>query len=124
VRRINYRAQTVLTHGITAAIHWVPGHCSITGTNKADRQASFAQAASRSTLIVRGFRLASSWAGQISDGRSVSKTMWEADKCRTHIGYRLKGKAGTKRPIPMPRVKSLAARFYQLRSGHALTGTA
>jgi hypothetical protein len=36
--------------------------------------------------------------------------------------HRLKGKAGTKRPIPMTSVKSLAARFYQLKSGHAPIG--
>ena len=45
--------------------------------------------------------------------------MWEADKCSKHFIYRLKGKAGTKRPIPMTSVNPLAARFYQLKSGHA-----
>jgi hypothetical protein len=44
------------------------------------------------------------------------------DKCRKHFSYRLQGKAGTQRPIPMTRVKSLAARFYILKSGHAATG--
>jgi len=39
-----------------------------------------------------------------------------------HFSYRLKGKAGTKGPIPMRNVKSLAARFYRLKSGHAPTG--
>jgi hypothetical protein len=63
-------------------------------------------------------------AGQISDGRSASKTMWEFDKCSNQIGYKFKGKAGTKRPIPMTRMESLAAMFDQLKSRHALTGYA
>jgi hypothetical protein len=32
---------------------------------------------------------------------------WEADRCSKHYGYRLKGKAGSKRPGPMTSVKSL-----------------
>ena len=50
------------------------------------------------------------------------KAQWEADKCSKHFGYRLKGKAGSNRPIPMARAKSLATRFYQLKCGHAPTG--
>jgi hypothetical protein len=56
-------------------------------------------------------------------GRAAAKAQWEADKCSKHFGYRLKGKAGSKRPIPMTSVKSLAARFHQLKCGHAPTGT-
>jgi len=39
-----------------------------------------------------------------------------------HYSYRLKGKIGTKRPVPMTSVKSLATRFYQLKCRHAPTG--
>jgi len=46
----------------------------------------------------------------------------EADKWSKHIRYRLKGKAGTKRHIPMSRVKSLPTRFYQLKSRHEQIG--
>jgi len=70
----------------------------------------------------RPYTSASNRAGQISEGRSAAKAKWEADKCSKHFSYRLKGKVGTKRPIPMTSVKSLAARFYRLRSGHAPTG--
>jgi len=56
---------------------------------------------------------------RISEGRSAAKGRWEADKCSKHFSYRLKGKAGTKRPIPMTSMKLLAARFYRLKSGHA-----
>ena len=50
------------------------------------------------------------------------KAKWEAAKCSKHYGYRLKGKAGSKRPVPTTSVKSPAARFYILKSGHASTG--
>jgi len=38
-----------------------------------------------------------------------------------HFNYRLKGKTGTKRPVPMSSVKSLATRFYRLKYGHGPT---
>jgi hypothetical protein len=49
--------------------------------------------------------------------------MWDTDKCSKHHGYRLKGKAGSMKPIPMNCVKSLAARFYRLKSRYAPVGT-
>jgi hypothetical protein len=48
---------------------------------------------------------------------------WEADKCSKRYGYRVKGKARTKRPVPITSVKLLAARFYRLKCWHAPTGT-
>jgi hypothetical protein len=61
-------------------------------------------------------------ARHISDGRSLAEAEREADKCSKHFGYRPKGKAGAKRSIPMASTKSLAARYYRLKSGHAPTG--
>jgi hypothetical protein len=48
------------------------------------------------------------------------KAKWEAKKCNMHIRYRLTGKTGTKRPVPMTSVKLLATRFYR-NFGHAQT---
>jgi hypothetical protein len=59
---------------------------------------------------------------QVAIRRTAAKAKWEADNCTKHYGYRLKGKAGSKRPVPMTSVKPLAARFYRLKSGHAPTG--
>jgi len=64
---------------------------------------------------------ASNRARRISEGRLAAKAEWEAEKSSKHFGYRLKGKAGTKRPIPMTSVKLLAAKLYRLKSGHAPT---
>jgi ribonuclease HI len=121
-RRINRRARSLLAHGIATEIHWVPGHSGIPGNEEADRHANVARDASGSTVIERPYTSASNRARRISEGRSAAKAKWEADKCSKHFSYRLKGKAGTKRPIPMTSVKSLAARFYRLKSGHAPTG--
>jgi hypothetical protein len=66
---------------------------------------------------------ASNRARRISEGRSAAKAQWETDKCSKHFGYRLKGKAGNRRPIPMTSAKSFATRFYQLKCGHAPTGS-
>jgi len=73
-------------------------------------------------VIERPYTSASNRARQISERRSAAKAEWEAVKCSKHFSYTLKGKAGTKRPIPVTSIQSLAARFYRLRSGNAPTG--
>jgi hypothetical protein len=50
------------------------------------------------------------------------KAKWEADRCSKHFSYRVKGKAGTKRPIPMTSIKSLAATFHRPKARYAPTG--
>jgi hypothetical protein len=42
--------------------------------------------------------------------------------CSKHFSYILKGKTGTKTPVPMTSVKSLATSFYRLKCRHAPTG--
>jgi hypothetical protein len=51
-------------------------------------------------------------ATKISKATSAGKVKWVAVNCSKDLSNRLKGKAGTKRPILMTSVKSLAARFY------------
>jgi len=120
-RRINRRARSLFGHCIATEIHWVLGHTGIPGNEVADRQANLARDGSGSTVIERPYTSASNRARRISEGRSAAKAEWDAGKCSKHCSYRLKGKAGTKRPIPMTSVKPLAARFYLLKSGHAST---
>jgi len=120
-RRINGRWRNLLAHGIATEIHWVPGHSGIPVNEEADRQVNLARDASRRTVIERPYTPASNRPRRISAESTSAKAKWEADRCSKHFSYRLKGKAGTKRPIPMTSVKSLATRFYRLKSGHTPT---
>jgi hypothetical protein len=109
--RINRRAQALFAHGIATQIHWVLGHCGITGTEEADWQANLARDVSGDKVIERPYTLTTNRARRISDCRSVAKAKWKANMCRKHFSYRLKGRTGTKRPVPMTSVKSLASSF-------------
>jgi len=106
---------------VTLSVQGFPGQSGFPGNEEADRQANLARDASGNTAIEWPHTSASNRARRISEGRSAAKAKWEADKCSKHFSYRLKGKTGTKRPIPITSVKSLAARFYRLKCGHAPT---
>jgi hypothetical protein len=112
-RWINQCARTLREAGIETEIHSVPGHTGIAGNEEADRQANLAREGRRSgTVRERGYTSAANKTRRISEAKTAAKAQWEADKCSKHHGYRLKGKAGSKRPIRMNSAKPLAARFY------------
>jgi len=123
-RWISQWARNLREAGIDTEIHWVPGHSGIPGNEEADCQANLARDGRRAGTVRE--RISTSVANrtrQISETKKAAKAEWEANKCSKHHGYRLKGKAGKKRPIPMNSVKPLAARFYQLKSEHPPVGT-
>jgi len=123
-RWINRRARTLREAGIEPEIHWVPGHPDIAGNEDADRQANLAREGRRSgTVRERVYTLAADRTRPISEAKTAAKAQWQAEKCSKHYDSRQKGNAGRKRPIPKDSAKSLAARFYRLKSGHAPGGT-
>jgi hypothetical protein len=89
---------------------------------EADHQANLAREAKGSTTIEWPYTSASNRTRRISEGRLAAMAQWEADKCSKHFGYRLKSKAGNRRPIPMASAKSLATGFYQLKCRQAPMG--
>jgi hypothetical protein len=100
----------------------VPAHSGVPANETADGQVNVPHEVRGDTVIERAITLAANTGRQISKGRSAANVEWDTDKCGQRFGYRLKGKAGAKRPITMTIVKSLAARFCRLKSGHAPTG--
>ena len=103
-RAINEHARALRAHKIEAAIHWVPGHSGIPGHEQVDRHANTAPI-DRAYTVGRFINTSTAnRAGLVSEGRMAATAKWEADKCSNHYGYRLKGKSGSKRSVPMTSV--------------------
>jgi ribonuclease HI len=117
-------ARTLREASIKTEIHWVPGHTGIPRKEEGDRQANLEREGHKAgTVRERVYTSAANRTRRISEAETAAKSQWEDDKCSKHHGYRLKGKAGSKRHIPMNSVKPLAARFNRLKSGHVPMGT-
>ena len=87
-----------------------------------DRQANRALDASGDRVIEQPYTFASNRARRIHEGSPAAKAKCEADKYSKHFSYRLKDTTGTKRSVLMTMVKSLVAKCYRVKCGHAPAG--
>jgi len=104
-RAINEHARACCTHGIEAAIHSTPGHLGIPGHEVADHQENTLPIDRGYTVRKRIYTSATNLVQQISEVRMVAIANWEADNCSKHYRCRLKGKARSKRSVPVTSVK-------------------
>jgi hypothetical protein len=121
-RTINELTRALCAHCIEAAIHCVPGQLGISGNEVADRQVNNARNGRGDTVHEQIYFSSRNRAWRNSESRKAANAVWDANHWLKNYGYRLKGKAGSKRSVPMTSVSSLATTFYTLKSGHALVG--
>jgi hypothetical protein len=122
-RLINHNTRAHREVRMEPLYYCVSGHNGIPKNEEADHQANLAREGRRAgTVRERIYTSAANRTRRTSEARSAAKARWEADKCTKHCGYRLKGKAGSKRPILMTSLMSLAARFHRLKSEHMESG--
>jgi hypothetical protein len=118
--------QSARTHreaSIETDIHSIAGQTGIPGNTGADLEVNLAREGHIiGTVRVRVYKSAVNMTRKISEAKTAAKSEWKPNKPSKHHGYRLKGKAGGKRPIPMNGVKTLTARFYQLKSAQVPVG--
>jgi len=106
------RVQALLPDRMATMLHRATEHSGIAGNMEADSQVNLAHDAQGGTVQELPCTSAPNSDRGISGPWSAAKANWEAVKCSTHFSYRLKDKMGTKRPVPMTRVKSLATMIY------------
>ena len=120
-RRIIELAQRVVEQGNSITVRWTPAHVGVEGNERADRAAKDAASLPPLRATCRHFSLA--YLRRRTTERATQR--W-----RRYIEERNAGRrsfqlpAATSRPGIRPRLrgasKSIAARFFQLLSGHAL----
>jgi len=111
VRAMNKHNRSLRDCSINAAICWVTAHPVIPRNNEADHQAPAAHEDWGYAVCEGIYTSPVDTARWISDGGMLAKAMWDAEQCSKHHGYWLKGKAWSKRSLPMMSLKWLARRF-------------
>jgi len=111
--------------GCTVTIRWVPGHADIAGNEAADKMAKAAAAEQRCGPPNRPFRFYTKRASltylkrKATEVKSKETNEWITTRIRERPSYTPPKKSGFRKQLKEEK-KRLAARYYQLATGHAL----
>ena len=123
-RAIQLLTNDLAERGCTLTVKWVPSHVEVEGNELADTMAKCA-----ATSAVYGDAASSREAEVVSmshmrrrttDARTVQTARWVAERTRERRSYIPRRRAGVRKAL-MGEKKSLASRYYQLLTGHAIT---
>ncbi|POS82121.1 hypothetical protein EPUL_006259, partial [Erysiphe pulchra] len=122
--RIRRRMGNLKKYHITVHIHWVPGHAGIEGNKLADRTAK--EAAKCGTRPRERFTSLAHIMRRVTERRWNECHKWfnieqRKRKSESRNTYKLMNKNHTVDRIAAKARKTLAGRYYQLKSGHAFT---
>lgn len=111
------------TEGVRANFRWVRGHKGIEGNEKADEAAKQATSPKVTRLPQEeSFASLAHINRTTTDRKWAEHRQWLEAHCKGHTAYTLTSAQRTDR-APATAEKRTAARYYQLKTGHALIGT-
>ena len=123
-KALNRWCQELGERGNTLAIKWVPGHADVEGNEVADFWAKQA-AHNRADATDKPYLNETSMAfisRKATEARSEGTKKWIAEYSSKRTQYKPPTKKGMRKPLKNMQ-KRLAARYYQLLTGHAITAT-
>jgi len=121
-RTLNGWCREMGERGDSLTIRWVPGHANIEGNEVADFWAKNA-AQNRGYATNKAYLNETSLAfmsRKATEARSDGTTKWIAEHSSKRSQYKPPTRKGMRKPLKNIR-KGLAARYYQLLTGHAIT---
>jgi hypothetical protein len=124
---ISAKAQTLIDKGIEVILQWVPSHIGIEGNERADKAAK--EAAGKPTAPgLERYRSFSYIARKIKAQKQAETKEWlhkktyKGESKKRDRAYSLSGPSKQDPQVSIAE-KPLARRFYQLKTGHAITAS-
>lgn len=123
-KRVHENAKKLNEFGIIVEIHWIPGHDNIEGNEIADQTAK--QAARNGTHCRERFVSLTHVSCLTTEQKWKESRIWFSTEHRrrdvtSRNTYKLRHANSSLDPIAAHSLKSLASRYYQLKTNHAYT---